>query len=398
MSSIYTPKDKMLKASRALPALHTCIEAVVRDAVRTGRPEDSVRNFLRLYEGQFEGILATLHRVYDLQSTEEITKTSKIDKQPSLLPAAGLAEKQPSKYRDGFEWGKVEDGPDDDGDDDLAVDEDAEKTVVCGGENRFSQRPYDNLLYLERKKTTAASDALQEVTKDGLQPPVSPSFKAGFTAGVTVDRTPASDDGSDTPRQKTFVDSSSSPPVQPWLHPSASGVVAAVAPAEGAPAPPLVPAPVLNHFALRPFPPLSQGARERITNGRNTLRQAEERGLFKPLETPAVKHERYDGSETSRQNASADLSSPPERKTILFGYSAAFAVDVDGLSVIAVDPEKAKDEQSKIKVREWDDGNASSSGGALADLNLPAVHERRVAGFGDLGMLTDSQAETAKRN
>jgi len=131
MSNIYSPENPDLKSSPALPHLQTCIEAVIRDAVQSGREEGSVRQFLRLHAKHFDGILNILHTAYHIPSTKQPAETTSNEasdiQQPSLLPAAEITSKQPSRLKDRFDWSKVK--VDDDYDDFSEDDDDGKKTV-----------------------------------------------------------------------------------------------------------------------------------------------------------------------------------------------------------------------------------------------------------------------------
>jgi hypothetical protein len=223
MSNLYIPEDETLQSSPALPHLQTCIEAVVREAVQSGRPEGSVRGFLELHTDKFEGMLATLHGVYGLHPAQESAEASAAIEpsnrpRPNLLPAAEIVERQPSKHNDGFKTDKVEDGLDDNDEDDLAVDEDAKKAGNLQEEHPHVRRPRATLSYGEKKPAIAASDRLNQVLGLAFRSPGFPTSQAGFEAGATVDRSPGSDDGSETPRQKTFADRSPSPGRQTFLY------------------------------------------------------------------------------------------------------------------------------------------------------------------------------------
>jgi hypothetical protein len=50
MSNLYIPENETLKSSPALPHLQACIEAVAREAIQSGCPEQDVREFLRLHD------------------------------------------------------------------------------------------------------------------------------------------------------------------------------------------------------------------------------------------------------------------------------------------------------------------------------------------------------------
>lgn len=212
MSNVYSPESPELKSSPALPHLLTCIEAVICDAVQSGREEEPMRQFLRLHARHFEGILNTLHAAYHLTSTEQTAETSSIesskDQQPSLLPAAEIRTKQPSRFKDRFDWNKVEDDDDDD-DDDLAPDE--TRTVVGGGEETHvlapRPRPYETLPHRGKKAILTATDRLQQAIERSKPYPKTPAC----TPHASAAQTPVSDDGSDTPRQMLFNPSSSSP-------------------------------------------------------------------------------------------------------------------------------------------------------------------------------------------
>ena len=162
---------------------------------------------------------------------------------------------------------------------------------------------------------------------------------------------------------------------------------------EGVPPPtptPAVPRVVHRPSALPPSP-----MKHLITNATNTIRPAEERG-FQPLETPAVESR----NQMSRQDPFVDSPSPPERQTFLSNTSA-FAVDVAGLSVDAVDRGLAMDDQRRRRVRDWDDGRASSSR-VMVDPNLPAAGDPSVAKPDEPGpeepeSLLDELAERKRR-
>lgn len=296
MSNLYIPEDETLQSSTALPHLQTCIEAVVREAFQSGRPEASVRGFLELHTDQFEGMLATLHGVYGLHPAQESAEASAATEpsnrpRPNLLPAAEIVERQPSKYNDGFKSDKAEDGLDDDDKDDLAVDEDAKKAWNPQEGHPHVRRPRATLLYGEEKPTIATNNRLNQVLGLAFRSPGFPTSQAGFEAGATVDRSPGSDDGSETPRQKTF----------------------------------------------------------------------------------------------------ADRSPSPGRQTFLYRASA-FATGVDRLSLHAVDPEQAKSDQCKEKVRAWDNGQSLSEG-AMVDPDSEVARDCSFDASEEAETLLDSLAE-----
>jgi len=208
MSNVYSPESPELKSSPALPHLYTCIEAVIRDAVRSGREEEPVRQFLRLHAKHFDGILNALHMAYHFTSTKNPAETSikppSNHPRPSLLSADEITIKQPSQWKDGVDWSKVEDDPDDDDDDDLAEDEDEKGQGTVKQEHVFSRRPYENLPHRGKKVVLTASDRLQQATTHGFPYPKTPVFGAR----VAVAQASGSDDGSDTPRQTVFNSSS----------------------------------------------------------------------------------------------------------------------------------------------------------------------------------------------
>jgi hypothetical protein len=293
MSQVYVPQDATLNSSPAFPHLHACIETVVREAVQSGKDEESVRSFPRLHTNHFESVLGALNSAYNLPSVEETTNAPRTKpQQPSLLPADEMVERQPSEFKDGFKSDKVEDDPDE-----LAVDEDAKKAGSPVEKRVLVRRPRAPLSYEEKKNVSAASENLQDVLRDGYQPPGTPTSNAGFAAGATVDPGFGSDDGSDTPRQRTFIGSSPPPAQPPVLGASASGTGVGVAEDEDAQTP--VQAPAVHHFspllhATPDFP-----GRQAITDATESLRQAEERG-FQPLESPAVGVGSGDGLDTPR--------------------------------------------------------------------------------------------------
>lgn len=210
MSNLYIPEDERFKSSPALPHLQTCIEAVAREAIQSGCPEPDVRQFLRLHVRQFEGILDALHGAYRLHptltSTEGGVTNESINRtRPSLLPAAEIIERQPSKYNDGFKSDKVEVGLDDDDEDDIASDEDAKKAGGPQEGHPHARHPRAGLLRAARKPAIAASDRLNQALGIAPQTPGFPTSRAGFEANAAVDRSPDSDDRSDTPKQRTSV-------------------------------------------------------------------------------------------------------------------------------------------------------------------------------------------------
>jgi hypothetical protein len=272
MSNIYTPKSDKLKSSPALPHLQACIEAAVRDAVQSGRPEDAVRQSLRDQAEHFDEILHALHNAYDLHPAQQYPEASATNgpsdnPQPNLLPAAEIVEHQPAIRNDVFDPDRVEDDPDE-----LVQDEDAKAPAV------------------------------------------------------------------------------QAPPTRRVTH---------------------------RPSALPPSP-----EKQRITDGAKTVRRAEERG-FKPVETPAAGNGNGDGSHAPGQKSVVGSPPPPPpppppgQQTFLLGRQA-FAVDVDRLSVVAVDPEQARSDQRNERVRDWDAGQSLCES-PLADPKLPAAGDPRVA-------------------
>jgi hypothetical protein len=265
MSNIYTPKSDELKSSPALSHFHACIEAVVHDAVQSGRPEEAVRQSLRDQAESFDEILQALHSAYDLDPTPEASPTNEASNnpQPNLLPAAEIVEQQPSIRNYVTDPDRVGDDPDE-----LAQDEDTQ--------------------------------------------------------------TPA------------------------------------------------VQAPATRRVAHRPSAPTPSPEKKRITDGAKTVRQAEERG-FQPLEAPAAGDGDGDGPDPPGQKSvvnSPPPPPPPGQQTYLVG-PRAFAVDVDRLSVVAVDPSQARSDQRNERVRDWDAGQSLSQS-PLADPNLPAAGDPSV--------------------
>jgi hypothetical protein len=268
MSNIYTPESDELKSSPALPHLQACIEAVVREAVQSGRPEEAVRQSLRDQAEYFDEVLQALHNAYDFDQTHQSPEVSATNEpsnnpRPNLLPAAETAEHQPPIRNDAADPDTVEDDPEE-----LAQDEDAQ----------------------------------------------TPAVQALATRRV----------------------------------------------------------------AHRPSTPLPSPEKKRITDAANTLRPAEKRG-FQPLGSPAAGDGNGDGSDTPGQKSAVDSPPPPPpgQQTFLLG-PRAFAVDVDRVSVVAVDPGQARSDQRNERVRNWD-ASQSSSEGALADPNLPAAGDPSVA-------------------
>ena len=136
--------------------------------------------------------------------------------------------------------------------------------------------------------------------------------------------------------------------------------------------PPPTPTPAVPRIVHRPSALPPSPMKHLITNATNTIRPAEERG-FQPLETPAVE----DRNQRSRQDPFVDSPSRPERETFL-SKTSAFAADVAGLSLDAVDRGQAMNDHRRRKVRDWDDGQASSSR-VMVDPNLPAAGDPSVA-------------------
>jgi hypothetical protein len=381
MSNLYIPQDEMLRLSLALPHLQTCIEAVAREAIQSGCPEQGVRQHLRLHDRHFEGILADLHGAYRLHPTLRSTEASATNEptnkaRQSLSPAAEIAERQPSIWRDTVDRNRVEDGSDDD-DDDLAVDEDAKKAGDPQEGHPHATRPRVGLSYAARRPVIAASNRLNEVLGIAPQSPGFPAFPAfpafptsmaGFAAGDTVDRSPDSDDGSDTPRQTTSV-----PSWQPRLQPPSPLGAPAFAEDEGVQTskPALA---AVHHLKPHPYAILPFSGRNKITDAAGRLLQAAESDP-KPLETPATRDDDDDddGSDTPRQKTFAESTPAPGRQTILVGNSA-FTPDDVGLSAVAVDPGQAKSDQGKEKVRAWDDGQSLSKGAMVDPNSLDARH------------------------
>jgi hypothetical protein len=93
MSDINSPPEgSEPNSSPAFPHLQACIEAVVRDAVQSGIPEEAVRQLLRRHEIQLGEILATLNRAYDIRPTEETTNAPTTNQpQSNLSPAVQTA-------------------------------------------------------------------------------------------------------------------------------------------------------------------------------------------------------------------------------------------------------------------------------------------------------------------
>jgi hypothetical protein len=403
MSNLYVPEDETLKSSPALPHLQTCIEAVAREAVQSGCPEYNVRQLLRRHDRQFEGILAALHSAYRLHPTLASAQASTANEPSnrprlSLLPAAEIIEKQPSIWRDIVDPSKVEDGSDDDDDDDdddLAVDEDAGKAGDLQQGHPHVSRPRTSLSFAEKKPVIAASDRLNQALGLASRPPGFPTSMAGFAASATVDhRSPDSDDGSDTPRQTTFVPSWP-PRRQPPSLLGASSFTADVGVTEDEDTQTSRPAPTtVHHFAPPPYAILPFSGKDKITDAAGRLRQAEERN-FKPLVSPAARDGDGDGSDTPRQKSFLDSSPPsPGRQTILVG-NLAFAPDPAGLSIVPVDPEQAKLDQRKDKVRAWDDGQSLAEG-AMVDPNSLDARHRSFDTSNEPESLLDTLAETKR--
>jgi hypothetical protein len=370
MSKLYIPKDEALRLSPALTHLQACIEAVAHEAIQAGCPEQNVRLLLRLHDRDFEGILADLHSVYRLHPALESTEAS-VTNEPSnrprrsLLPAAEGLERRPSMWRDHSD--KVEDGPDDD-DDDLAVDEDAKKAGDPQEGHPHAPRPRVGPSYAERRPVIAASDHLNQALGLASRTPGSSMFTAGFAVGATVGRSPDSDDGSDTPRQTTFV-----PSRPPRRQPPSLLGDSPFAEDEDAQASRQAPT-VVHHLTPHPYAILPFSGRDKITDAAGSLRQPKERDS-KPLEISGARDDDDDddGSDTPRQKTFADSSPSPEPETILVGH-LAFTPDAAGLSAVLVDPEQAKSNQGKAKVSAWDDGQSLSEGAMVDPNSLEAQH------------------------
>jgi hypothetical protein len=397
MSNLYIPENETLKSSPALPHLQTCIEAVAREAIQSGCPEQDVREFLRLHDRQFEGTLTNLHGAYRLHPTLTSTEGGATNEssnrpRPSLLPAAEIVERQPSKYNDGFKSDKVEDGLDYDDEDDLASDEDAKKAGGPQEGHPHARRPHAGLSRAARKPVIAASDRLNQALGIAPQTPGFPTSRARFEASAAVDRSPDSDDRSDTPKQRKSV--SDWPPRSSI--PSASPLAADMGVEEDEDAQtPVQAQTAVHHSAPHPHAILPFSGRDKITDAAGSLRQVEQRGL-EPLASPDVEDGNGDESDTPEQKTFVPSWPPrPGQQTFLTSNSAS-GPDAAGLSAVAVDPEQAKSDQGKEKVRAWDDGQAASSSGRLADPNSHDAQHRSVAGIEEAGALLDSLAETKR--
>jgi len=394
MSNLYIPEDEILKSSPALTHLQACIEAVAREAIQSGCPEQDVRQILRHHDQQFEGILAALHGAYrlhpSLRSTE-VSATNESSNRPrsSLLPAAEIEERQPSGWRDTVHSDKVEDGPDDD-DDDLAVDEDAKKAGDPQEGHPHAPHPRVGPSYAERRPVIAASDHLNQALGLASRTPGFSMFTAGFAVGATVGRSPDSDDGSDTPRQVTFVPS--------WPPRRLPASLLGASPfAEDEDAQPSRQAPAaVHHSAPHPYAILPVSGRDKITDAAGRLLQAEERDS-KPLESPAARDDDDDdddGSDTPRQKTFANSSPSPGPETIIVGNSA-FTPDAAGLSAVPVDPEQAKSNQGKAKVSAWDDGQSLLEV-AMVDPNSLDARHRSFDTANEPKSLLDTLTETKR--
>lgn len=186
MSDINSPPEgSEPNSSPAFPHLQACIEAVARDAVQSGIPEESVRQLLRRHEIQLGEILATLNSAYDIRPTEETTNAPTTNQpQSNLSPAVQTAANQPFIHPS-----------------ELLEDEDVPPPTPTPAVSRVVHRPSALPPSPMKHLITNATNTIRPAEERGFQPL----------------ETPAVEDRNQRSRQDPFVDSPSPPERETFL-------------------------------------------------------------------------------------------------------------------------------------------------------------------------------------